>query len=297
MKLNMLILALLTVCRLCAQERPYMGRVIDKDTRQGIPFCVVKVKDRNEGVYTDDAGRFAFTANTDSAKTFIFYCLGYTKVEIPSSQMGTDSVTVTMQKEYSSLKEVVVSDDNGGKTAWMGKKKSKHVSDCYQKYGGEIAAFERADKARNGVLKEVYVYITDEGVPDSKFRIHIYSKDSATNMPAEELTDSNVIVHATKGNEWVKTDLSNRHIHVGEGVFISVEWVSGHGNADKAMQSMKHPIVDAHNGQVLGLTKNTFKKWGSRYMYQRDPFNSSWHFSFNPMYCPMVYARYTYHKR
>lgn len=298
MKYRLLLASCLITLNLFSQERAFFGRVIDQETKEGIPFCVVKVKDRNEGVYTDENGRFAFTANSDSAKTFIFYCLGYNKLELQASQLSNDSIQVMLRKEYSALKEVVISDREGKtKSLYMGKKKSKHHGDCYQKYGEEDAVFLKADKTKDGILKEVLVYITDEGVPDSKFRMHIYTKDSATNLPAEELTDSNLIVHANKGNEWVKADLSSKRIHIGDGVFISVEWISGHGNTDKALQSVKHTEVNAHNGQVLGLTRNSWKGKGAiKYMYHRDAFDTRWRFNYSPLLCPMIYGKYIYYK-
>ncbi len=297
MRICLFIIACLFTLNVFSQERPFYGRVIDKDTRMGIPFCIVKVKDRNEGVYTDENGRFSFSANADSARTFIFYCLGYTKLELKATDFTNDTLLVSLHKEFSSLKEVVISDKEGkSKSAWIGKRKSKHVGDCYQKYGEEDAAFLKADKAKKGFLKEVYIYITDEGIPDSKFRVHIYTKDSATNLPAEELTDSNLIVHATTGNEWVKADLSDKRIAVNDGVFVSVEWIGGHGNNDKGMQSVKHTEVDGHNGQVMGLTRNTWKKNGIKYMYHRDAFDTQWRFNYSPLLCPMIYAKYAWYR-
>src|ERR1700722_9058060 len=96
-----------------AQEKQFFGKVIDAEKKVGIPFCVVKAKDRNEGVYTDENGRFSFTSNTDSVKSFIFYSLGYARREIPVEQLSTDSITVELQKEYTNLKETVIVANRG----------------------------------------------------------------------------------------------------------------------------------------------------------------------------------------
>jgi hypothetical protein len=285
-----------------AQQKTFLGRVIDKESKEGVPYCVVKVKDRNEGVYTDENGRFAFTANRDSEQLFIFYCMGYGRQEIAGSQFGTDSLIIALQKEVSALKEVVIKDVSWkGRSGYIGKKKSKHTGDCYQTYGEEIAVYLKRDKRKTGILKEVSVYITDEGAPDSKFRIHIYGKDSVTNLPAQELTDSNLIVHGTTGNEWVKVDFSNKRIPVKDGVFISVEWIAGHGNTDSTLQSAKHAEVRNLNGQVLGLTRNSWKGKGSvKYVYHKNPFSNDWSVTFphaySPILCPMIYGKYIYYK-
>jgi exosome complex RNA-binding protein Csl4 len=58
-----------------SQEKTVYGRVTDVN-KQSIPFCVVQLKGRNEGVYSDDKGNFSIKVNSDSVKTLIFYCMG-----------------------------------------------------------------------------------------------------------------------------------------------------------------------------------------------------------------------------
>jgi len=282
-----------------SQERVFLGRVIDKEKKDGIAYCIVKVKDRNEGVYTDENGRFSFTANPDSAKAFIISSLGYAKKEIPAVSFGRDSLVIELQKQNTNLKEVVITGETGKvRRRTLGKKKLRHQSDCYQKYGEEVAVFLYADKINKNTLKEIFVYITNEGVPDTKFRIHVYEKEPGTNLPGKELTDSNLIVHANTGNEWVKVNMASKKISVSGGVFISVEWIAGHGNSEQALTSRKHIDVTDHNGQVLGLARN----YGVPFMCHRSSFHTEWqgaleYGNMNPAYCPMIYGTYTYTKK
>ena len=295
MRFAFLVIACLFTIPSFSQEKTFTGKVIDKDSKEGVPFCVVKVKDRNEGAYSDETGKFSFTSySADSVKAFQFYCLGFGKLEVPTGSFSGDNTIIELKKEIATLNEVVFTGETGNvKKRTLGKRKMKYFGDCYQKYGEEIAVFLPANKLYHGYLKDVFVYITDEGVPTTKFRIHVYEKDPVTNLPAKELTDSNLIVHAINGSEWVKASLHSKRIPVGSGVFISVEWVAGHGNVDKALQSSKHTEVSAHNGQVLGLTKN----YGIRYMYHRKPFQPDWGFDFDKSLCPMIYGTFTYVKK
>jgi hypothetical protein len=276
-----------------AQERAISGKVVDQEMK-GIPFCVVKAKNYNIGTYCDENGQFSVSINTDSVKEVIFSCLGFERKEIPADMLRNSPVTVDLKKSVAALNTVVIKDKKGKPhTETLGRKNVKHVSDCYQRYGDEDAMFLKADTAKDGFLKEVYVYITDEGIPDSKFRIHVYSKDPTTNLPAQELTDSNLIVHAARGNEWVKADLSNKNIVTDGGLYISVEWISGFGNSQRAMQSAKHPEVMGHYGQVMGLTLN----YGVKYMYHRNTFKGdTWGFNYTEYLCPMIYGTFVYKK-
>lgn len=291
MKYILLFFAIIITTHATAQ-RAFYGRVTDKN-QKAIPFCVVQVKDRNEGVYTGEDGKFFLIADPDSAKAFVFYCLGFEKKEITIAGLARDSMHIELKPSSNSLKTVVFTEKTGKqRKRVLGKKRMKHISDSYGKYGDEDVAFLKADGKKNGLLKEVRVFITNEGVPDSKFRIHVYEKDPLTNLPATEITDSNLIVHANKGNEWVKADLGSKRIRINDGVFVSVEWVSGHGNSEQAMQSAKHAEVKAHNGQVLGLALN----YGVPYMYHRNGFHNEWIPIKANHLCPMIYGVYTYIK-
>ncbi|MES2703445.1 MAG: carboxypeptidase-like regulatory domain-containing protein [Bacteroidota bacterium] len=274
-----------------AQQITVSGKVVDKQLK-GIPFCLVKAKDYPAGAYCDENGIFSISLNKDSVKALIFSCLGFEKKELRVSELPANPITIDLTNATTTLNTVVIKDKKGKpKTGILGKKGVRHISDCYQKYGEEIAVFLKADTARHGVLKDIYVYITDEGIPESKFRLHVYKKDPVTNLPADELTDTNLIVNATRGNEWVKADLTNKHIPVSEGVFISVEWISGFGNRQISIQSAKHPELSAdHYGQVMGLTLN----YGVKHMYHRSTFNGTWGFDFVDFLCPMIYGTYKY---
>jgi hypothetical protein len=297
MKRILLFLAVLIAFHSTAQDRAFYGKVIDKDNKKRIPFAVIQAKDRNEGVYCDEHGIFSITSNTDSVKAFIISCLGYKKQEIPVSQFPKDSITIALQREYSTLKTVEFKSRKGKmKDGILGRRNMKHIGDCYQKYGEEDAVYFKSDPGRDGTLQEILVYITSEGVPDTKFRIHVYEKDPLTNLPSKELTDSNLIVHATTGDEWVVADLGSKNIPIRDGIYVSVEWISGHGNNAQNLQSGKHKEVNEHNGQVLGLALN----YGVPHMYFRQAFHSEWGnrtgHSYSDYLCPMIYCTYSYVK-
>lgn len=290
-------LAIIAAFHSFAQERAYFGKVVDKERKKRIPYAVIQVKDRNEGTYSDDNGVFGLSLRNDSATALIVSCLGYKKQEIPLSRFTADTMTIALEREYSTLKQVVFKGKKGKiRDGILGRRNMKHVGDCYQKYGEEVAVYFKADEDRDGTLQEVFVYITNEGVPDTKFRIHVYEKDPISNRPSRELTDSNLIVHATDGNEWVSADLSSKNIAVREGLFVSVEWISGHGNNTADLQSGKHKEVNQLNGQVLGLALN----YGVPYMYFRQAFHKEWDtkpgHTYSDYLCPMIYCTYSFVK-
>ena len=138
-----------------------------------------------------------------------------------------------------------------------------HSTGCYLNVHDELAIYLEADKAKNGMIKEVGTYIIKEGIPSSNFRLHIYARDSATGGPGEDITDSELVVHARRGNEWVTANLADHYIQAHGGVFVSVEWLVD--NTD-AFHPFNIPFGTANyysgvdsfrtvfNGQVVGMT-------------------------------------------
>ncbi len=296
---NLLLFISLIIFLPCyAQNRVFLGRVVDKN-KQAIPFAVVEAKDRNEGVYCDENGVFSFTGNADNIKTLVVFCMGFEKKEISTEILPLDSIIVTLQPRAASLKTVKIVGRKGKPVQEVLGKSRKRLSyegDCYRFYGSETAIRLQADSTHGGVLNTVNVFITNEGDWKTKFRIHIYEWDD---LPAHEITDSNLVVQAESGGSWVKVDLSSKRILINKGLFVSVEWISGFGNSELPLQSDNHPEVNNYNGQVLGLTSDYGKPSKT---YSRKPFNNNWVYYDAPeaqrkggyFLNPMIYCTYKY---
>ena len=300
MRLFILFITLLVSVAAQAQSRVFAGRVVDKN-RNGIPFAVVEIKDRNQGVYCDENGVFSFTGNVAEMQTLLFFCLGYEKKELAVTTLPADSIIVELRSQTTSLREVAIT-GRKGKTATgtLGKSRKQLHPDghCYRYYGSETAILLPADTTHDGVLKEVFVYITDEGDWKTKFRIHVYEWDT---LPGRELTDSSVVVQATKGNSWVRADVAALRIPVNKGLFVSVEWIAGFGNTAQLLATEKHPDVTGYNGQVPGLTSSYGKPSKT---YSRKPFAKEWIYYDDAAAArmggyflnPMIYCTYSYVK-
>lgn len=283
-----------------AQNRVFVGRVIDRQ-HQGIPFAVVEVKDKHQGVYCDENGFFSFSGDANFINTLVISCMGYEKKEINTDILPlNDSLIIELKTKVANLKEVAITSRKGTpKQAILGKSRRQlsYTGDCYRYYGSETAIRLKADTAlHGGTLKAIYVFITDEGDYSTRFRVHVYQWDT---LPQNEITDTNLIVQATEPNAWVKIEVSNKKIPVDKGLFVSVEWVAGFGNTRQALQSAKNPEVSNYNGQVLGLTSDYGKP--SR-TYSRSPFSKKWIYYDAPdaqrkggyFLNPMIYCTYTY---
>lgn len=282
------------------QNRVFMGRVADRQNRP-VPFAVIEAKGLGTGVYTDEQGVFAFWGDAMRIQTLVVSCLGYATKEINTDILPADSVLITLEHKATRLKEVTITGKNGKESIGIlgrSRKKLHADGDCYRMYGSETAIRLESNKAHDGILESVYVYITGEGDPKTKFRVHVYEYGD---LPEREITDSNVIAQAKKGNTWVRVDLSAKRIPVNEGLFLSIEWISGYGNSQQTLQSEKNPEVTQYNGQVLGITSGYGKP---SYTYSRQPFSKEWIYYDAPdaqrkggyFLNPMIMATYSYVK-
>jgi carboxypeptidase-like protein len=295
-----------------SQERAFYGRIIDKDTRLGIPHAAIQAKGRFDGLYCDENGAFSFKGNVDSVKDYLFYGAGYEHKEVSVKNWPGDSAIIELQKEYIEMDEVSVTSKKGKiKEGILGVSDSRCDAGAYEVYGDEVAIFLKANPKRKCYLKNVFVYITDEGIPDTRFKIHVYQKDSASNWPSYEITDGDVTVHAVKGDEWVSIDLSNKQIPVKDGIFISVEWIHDKENDERSWHKELSGCYSAgsqdnnFNGMVLGLSwlyetqslfflsyKKTHDRWNYVEIFGGKPYSHNFKYPINPM----IYCTYNYVK-
>lgn len=275
------------------------GTVKD-DNGRPIASCAVKPARSVYVTYSNEHGEFSLEYNSDSSGSLVFFGLGFETKEV---SVGNDTLRVVLKRKENKLNDVVVTaSEEGGtiKHGIMGKKHLKPYGICTGRIGSEQAIFLGADSTRRGQLENVYVYVLKDGIPNSRFRIHVYDIDTGY-LPGNDLLDSVVILHANEGDEWVSADVSARHIHIGRGVFISVEWIAGYGNDLTLVTSKKYTAEPPFNGQVLGYTQGYFRQ--SSLAYGRRNATRPWGYimlagtSRRNILNPMIYATYTYRKK
>lgn len=279
-----------------AQQISVSGHISDHNER-AIEFCVVHNLTSKDQTYADQNGNFSIKSTVGD--TLIFFCLGYEK---KTAIVKENKIDIFLESKLHEIENVSVSAKKiKGKRIEkvMGKRNLKPSGICTGLVGNEKSIYLSADSSRHGLLKQISFYITKDGYPKSKFRVHVYDIDS-NYLPGKDLLDSNVILNATIGDEWVSVDVSSQRISVGRGVFISMEWISGFGNETEQTTSANYTAQSPFNGQVLAFT-NDYYKQQSLY-YRRNNNQSVWHFcslggtSKRNILNPMIFATYTYYK-
>lgn len=204
-------------------------QVVDSLSSEPIPFTHIRIVKRDKNVISNHDGYFFLDTVRFNNDSLIVSSIGFETKKIAVKNLHSSSKILLMPKPQQ-LDEVVVIQKKGKyklKKLGVTKKPRK----LFPQYGmtsqnGTIqAVYIPNNYSVPGVLKYVNVYITDRGYPNAYFRIHVYDVSLIEIKPGKELTSSNIVESGTKGNEWVKFDLIDERITIGEnGSFIGIEW-------------------------------------------------------------------------
>ncbi len=304
------------------------GRIVDEH-KKGIHGCGVEDTLNHDGVLTDAHGYFSIPFLPDSTKALKFYGLGYQSKIIPTDELiryKNDTLVLALTAENYNLNAVKVTGKKEKmKQRVLGVKRQKQVGHYYGDFGDEFAICLQADPDnREGYLKEVFIYITDDGAPASNFKVNVYKKDTAKLAPGVNLTGG-IIAHGTKGNEWIRIDVSDKRIPIMGGVFVGVEWIA-EGNTDELFtfnssgwwrrggiklpdaptSPSGYPLEIGFRGQVMGSTwdygriNRTFEKYKDDDKWNYAEIGAPKRYGLfdrGHWWNPMIYCTYTYSKK
>lgn len=91
---------------------------------------------------------------------------------------------------------------------------------------GRIALYIKNTLNKETTIQNVRYFIGDKGNYKKPFKVMLYSIDSITGNPLDELILDTIIVSAKYGNKWTTIDLSDYNLDFPkEGLFASMEWI------------------------------------------------------------------------
>lgn len=205
------------------------GRIIDKTTKEPLPFTSFSLKDEQTGALSNEFGVFQLPAPTkNETDSLIVMALGYEHLAILVRKGQTlDKMVLEVARRAVALQNVVV---KGGKVKnlGLGATSSKPGEGLLQgQPGSQCAFFVKNDKnKRLGNIRSVSFYIGENGFPREPFRVRLYKADGNYNAPNTDILTDNVVVSAAKGGQWYTVDLTPYNVVAPEeGFFVAMEWI------------------------------------------------------------------------
>ncbi len=115
MKYFLVVICALSAYVSTAQKLTISGKVVDKETKEVLPFASVGIMGKSLGTITNLQGEFDFhLPNELRNNIFVITSLGYKTFEAPVWSLISDSLVIQMERSNSLLQEVVISDSLKG---------------------------------------------------------------------------------------------------------------------------------------------------------------------------------------
>jgi hypothetical protein len=238
----------------------FEGVVINKSTKQPIPYVTVSLVKSKAGVNTDDNGYFKITIPVKEAEdSLLFTCMGYAPLKLPIENTGkvwNANAKIELIEVARNLKEVVVQNNNFKNT--ITHNDFTEFSGSYYGSGSFIAQLAQhfIAPSENAMLKEIK--ITKFSIPilsprKAMFRIRVYDVDPISKQPANDLTDQIIEVKST--GKVVKLNLERYKIYLpNKDFFVAIEWLRIPYNATESKINGKTVILYAPS---IGFNKNS----------------------------------------
>ena len=212
-----------------AQKAEIKGVIVDKDTKEPLPFTSIGLKNEQIGALSNEHGQFVVPAPTqNTADSLVVVALGYgRRAVLVKRGVAVASLTIELPKRAVALGNVTVKAGKV-KNLGLGSRSDDPGEGMIQGLPGSQYAFfvKNEKKKRLGNVRTVSFYIGENGFPREPFRVRLYKADGNYNAPNTDLLTENVVVSAPQGGQWYTVDLTPYNIIAPEeGFFVAMEWV------------------------------------------------------------------------
>ncbi len=226
-------LAVLLTIQMGYSQITIQGKVVNQSDQNAIAYTNIGIANTGIGTISNEDGSFSLKVPTPNLNdTLCFSGIGFIKRNIPVQSFLTQGVIVNLKEHVTQLNEVTVtSKKEEYRTFKLGNRKSRGGTlETDTIYAGSATALLIENK--NPIQKELSfpVYLQSASIrifrnnlPSFKMRVRLYSVDSVTNGPREDLLNKSVVVESTMKNGWLTFNLSGFHYLITEPFFVAFE--------------------------------------------------------------------------
>lgn len=239
--------------------------VFDSKTKLPISFANFSLFNQDDfiyGSYCSDKGELVIPDGLLYSKIKIT-CIGYENLEINKENIKNDTLLLSLA--VYPLKEIVITPNKKKKLVDLGFFNSKRKTLLGASKGMKICTFIENPYTEIKRIHSFLFKIRNDNDTKLGFKLHLYEKDSVSNLPGKELLQEEIIIILDgKSKNVVEHDVTKHNIDFpANGAFVGIEWF-GVLNEENS----KFKGIDTQNGLIeLNDVSNEFNT------YQRDVFS------------------------
>jgi hypothetical protein len=266
------------------------GDIINKRTKEKVPFATVGLMKENTGINADEEGRFSLLSTKHDRDTLIISSVGYETSKFPVEEVLSNTQFEISEKPIA-LRPVIV--NNNYKAAVTLNDFSNCGFNSYTSSGSvtQVAQHFRSP-VENTLLSEIDICKRND---NSLFRIRIYDMDPVKGTPSTDLADT--IIEIKSGKKHAHIDLEPYNIIIpGKDFFIAIEWLYIPYNAEKVKVKMNGETTTRfwYNPDLFFKSHTSNDPGGETYLknWQLD-YRGKW-LPLNPNWVMLISAKVKY---
>ncbi len=209
------------------------GKVVDQYTKQPIAYANIGIVKTSFGTISNEDGSFSLKVPDGNLKdTLHVSAIGFSKRNIPILSFIDRDITIYLKEQVIQLNEVIVnSKKEKNKIFELGNRRFRGGTlETDTLYAGSATALliENINPIQKELsfpvyLKEARIRIYRNNLASFKMRVRLYSVDSLTKSPGEDLLNKSIVVESTMKNGWLTFDFSGLQFLVTKPFFVAFE--------------------------------------------------------------------------
>ncbi|MFM9836735.1 MAG: carboxypeptidase-like regulatory domain-containing protein [Cyclobacteriaceae bacterium] len=209
------------------------GKVVDQYTKKPIAYANIGIVNTGIGTISNEDGSFSLQVPDVNLKdTLRLSAIGFAKKNLAIQSFFNRDLTIYLEEQITELNEVTVtSKKEKNKFFELGNKKSRGGTlETDTVYAGSATALliENVNPIQKDLsfpvyLKSARIRIFRNNLPSFKLRVRLYSIDSVTHCPGEDLLKKSIVVESSMKNGWVIFDFSELQFLVTKPFFVAFE--------------------------------------------------------------------------
>jgi hypothetical protein len=256
------------------------GKLVKSGTKEPVSFAGMEIKNIHKGTISDLQGYFRMEIESNHlTDTLLISSLNYYPLKIPIKHLTLPGMhTFYMTEKVNELPSFEIQGEKFKFDQWGNHKWIPSGSFYLDTHGQQTALFIKNESKDSGKIVSASFYLSGKGNTDAPFRVHIYSNDTTTGKPGQDLIPEMIIIRPDHGKGWFEVNLARYKIPIPEtGFFVAIEGIFP-GDYNFFFSDESQSLTDEREEESDDFNGETIS-YGQQIGYSGGSENHTWHYS------------------